>query len=298
MARPQKKGLDYFPFDVDFFSDKKIKRLRAKYGNDGVMVYIYLICEIYKSGYYIDYDEDLLLDISDELNISENSTMQILNYLFSRSLLILIESTLAIPVKVITAKSIQRRYQEAKKGAKRDIVVDPEFWVLKKEDTLDFIKVRQKNGFSDNNDSFSEKNDDKSEKNDIKESKRKESKLKESNTAVPDSVNQIFEMFNQICTSYQRITSYSDARKKAIKARLNSGYTLDDFQRLFEKSEESDFLKGKNNRNWTASFDWLIKDANMAKVLDGNYDNRSSKEEHSYDLDEYKSFVNNFNDHI
>ena len=26
MARPIKKGLDYFPFDVDFFSDRKIKR--------------------------------------------------------------------------------------------------------------------------------------------------------------------------------------------------------------------------------------------------------------------------------
>lgn len=44
---------------------------------------------------------------------------------------------------------------------------------------------------------------------------------------------------------------------------------------LFEKAEASDFLKGSNDRNWTATFDWLIKDANMAKVIDGNYDNRS-----------------------
>lgn len=36
-------------------------------------------------------------------------------------------------------------------------------------------------------------------------------------------------------------------------------------------AEESSFLNGKNNRNWSANFDWLIKDANMAKVLDGNY---------------------------
>lgn len=78
MARPRKKGLDYFPFDVDFFSDKKIKRLRARYGNDGITIYMYLLCEIYRSGYYIDYDEDLILDISDELNISENETKQII----------------------------------------------------------------------------------------------------------------------------------------------------------------------------------------------------------------------------
>ena len=42
-------------------------------------------------------------------------------------------------------------------------------------------------------------------------------------------------------------------------------------------AEQSDFLKGKNDRNWSATFDWLIKDSNMAKVLDGNYKNSVSK---------------------
>ena len=43
-------------------------------------------------------------------------------------------------------------------------------------------------------------------------------------------------------------------------------------------AEESDFLKGKNNRDWSADFDWLMKDANLAKVLDGNYrNNKTSK---------------------
>ena len=82
----------------------------------------------------------------------------------------------------------------------------------------------------------------------------------------------IGEMYNQICKSFPRCTSLSDARKKAIKARFASGYTIEDFQREFEKAEASSFLKGQNNRNWMASFDWLLKDSNMAKVLDGNYD--------------------------
>jgi len=64
-------------------------------------------------------------------------------------------------------------------------------------------------------------------------------------------------------------------RKKTIKARLNT-YSLDDFKNLFEKAEASDFLKGKNDRSWIATFDWLIKDANIAKVLDGNYDNKQT----------------------
>lgn len=85
----------------------------------------------------------------------------------------------------------------------------------------------------------------------------------------------IVGMYNDTCVSFPRVanTNLSDNRKKAIKARLNK-YSEADFQTLFTKAEASDFLKGANNRNWRATFDWLIKDTNMEKVLEGNYDNR------------------------
>lgn len=82
----------------------------------------------------------------------------------------------------------------------------------------------------------------------------------------------IRELYNSVCGSYPRLVKMSESRKKAINARINTGYTVDDFKTLFEKAEASDFLKGKNNRNWRATFDWLICDRNMAKVLEGNYD--------------------------
>lgn len=85
--------------------------------------------------------------------------------------------------------------------------------------------------------------------------------------------NGIKDAYNTICTSLPSVKSLSDARKKAIKARLNT-YTVDDICEAFRKAEASDFLKGKNDRNWQANFDWILKDANMAKILDGNYDNR------------------------
>ena len=47
-------------------------------------------------------------------------------------------------------------------------------------------------------------------------------------------------------------------------------YTLDDFRQVFEKAEASSFLKGIDG-GWKASFDWLIKEANMLKVLEGHY---------------------------
>lgn len=86
----------------------------------------------------------------------------------------------------------------------------------------------------------------------------------------------IVDLYNSICVSFPSVRSLSDARKKAIKARLNT-YTVDDFKQLFENAEASSFLKGDNNRKWSATFDWLIADSNMAKVLDGNYANKDMK---------------------
>lgn len=91
-------------------------------------------------------------------------------------------------------------------------------------------------------------------------------------TSTPAPYETIKNLYNTLCPSFPKCTALSDARKKAIKARLASGYTLEDFKTLFTKAEASSFLKGKSDRNWRATFDWLIKDSNMAKVLDGNYD--------------------------
>lgn len=82
----------------------------------------------------------------------------------------------------------------------------------------------------------------------------------------------IKDFYNQVCVSFPRCTTMSENRKKAIKARFTSGYTLEDFKKVFIKAEGSSFLKGRNDRNWTATFDWMIKDGNMAKILEGNYD--------------------------
>jgi len=86
-------------------------------------------------------------------------------------------------------------------------------------------------------------------------------------------------MYNATCTSLPKCKVLSNARKGAIRARMRVGYTPDDFQTLFTKAEASAFLRGANKRNWTADFDWLIADANMAKVLDGKYDSQSRQEQ-------------------
>ena len=170
MGRPRKTGIDYFPFDVDFFSDKKIKILKSRFGVDGITVYLYLLCEIYRNGYYIEYDDDYTYIIADDLGMSGEKVKQVLSYLLERSLL---TSILLLPVTVITSHGIQCRFQEAVKGraAKSGVEVDKQIWLLNEQETLPFIKYTQNSVFSENNGSFSEKNQSKSEIYAIKESK-------------------------------------------------------------------------------------------------------------------------------
>lgn len=97
------------------------------------------------------------------------------------------------------------------------------------------------------------------------------------NVNVNDSYinyQKIVDKYNETCVSFPQVRSLSEDRKKAIRARLRT-YSPDDLFQAFWKAEQSDFLKGANDRNWSANFDWIMKDRNIAKILDGNYDNRS-----------------------
>lgn len=84
---------------------------------------------------------------------------------------------------------------------------------------------------------------------------------------------EIVEAYHTLCPSFPRVQAISKDRKSAMSARLNQ-YSLEQFFDMFKMAEESDFLKGANKKNWRANFDWLMRDANFAKVLDGNYSNR------------------------
>lgn len=89
---------------------------------------------------------------------------------------------------------------------------------------------------------------------------------------------EIADLYNNTCVSFPRVVSVSENRKKAIKARLRT-YSIEDFKKAFEMAEHSDFLKGKNERNWTATFDWMLQDSNLVKILEGNYKNKPKKQQ-------------------
>lgn len=114
--------------------------------------------------------------------------------------------------------------------------------------------------------------------------------VQEKSAPFEDQIIAIRELYDSVCGSYPRPVNLSEARKEELRARLSDGYTVKDFRKLFELAEASDFLKGENDRGWSATFDWLIADANMAKVLNGNYENRTSAKDTKKPASRFSNF--------
>lgn len=78
-GRPTKQGIDYFPMDVGFFSDVKIRKISRACGSQSASILICLLCNIYKDeGYYIVWDEDLPFVIADIVGVSEGAVKEVL----------------------------------------------------------------------------------------------------------------------------------------------------------------------------------------------------------------------------
>ena len=138
MAAPRKSGLDYFPFDCDFFSDRKIKILKARYGADGITLYWYILCEIYKNGYYMIVDNDFYYIVADDLGMSDDKVRQVLTFLLERSLF---DNKLFQSDAVLTSTGIQRRYQEAVKvRASKNKIIVGKYWLLSESETKPYIQ--------------------------------------------------------------------------------------------------------------------------------------------------------------
>ena len=175
MGRLRKEGNEFFSFDVDFFSDRKIKILKARYGADGITLYIYLLCEIYKNGFYLKLDEDFEFIVSDDLNMNSDKVKQVLTFLLERSMF---DKQLFQSDAVLTSTGIQRRYQlMVKSRAVKNPITVERYWLLSEEETETFIKVNSFLNNSKNNEDNCKKNNLNSEKNDTKEKKGKEKNI-------------------------------------------------------------------------------------------------------------------------
>ena len=90
---------------------------------------------------------------------------------------------------------------------------------------------------------------------------------------IYDSCQEIVDLYHVCCPSLSKVRSLSDARKKHIKARLQS-HTVDEFREVFEKTEASDWCTGRSS-DWKADLDWIVRsEDHFLRILEGRYDNR------------------------
>lgn len=215
MARQKKQGIDYFSLDCDFFSDKKIKILKARYGADGITIYLYLLCEIYRNGYYIIVDDDFYYIMSDDLNMNCDKVKQVLTFLLERSMF---DKQLFQSDAVLTSAGIQRRFQLAvKTRAKKNPIEVERFWLLKKEETEPFIKVTLFNDNSEKKENNSKKNNDNSQEKSLKESKVNNKYIYYNNPELNDAFEKYILMRNQ-----QQRTPLMKEQIEALRQELSS----------------------------------------------------------------------------
>ena len=113
MARPQKKGLDYFPLDVNFYGDIKVRRLmRNNGGGKAAFVYVTLLCKIYESGYYMVWDDDMSFMLSDITGFEEGMIRETVKSCLKFGLL---DKDMYDQHHILTSRGIQNRYFEAVK---------------------------------------------------------------------------------------------------------------------------------------------------------------------------------------
>ena len=122
MARPLKQGLDYFPLDVNFLKDIKVRKIKRACGPATVEVLLCLLGNIYRdTGYYFGWDEDTMFLVADEVGAKEGLVEEIVNKAVQVGFF---DKDKFEKYKILTSKGIQSRYREAAKKRKEIVISD------------------------------------------------------------------------------------------------------------------------------------------------------------------------------
>lgn len=89
-------------------------------------------------------------------------------------------------------------------------------------------------------------------------------------------IDNIISTWNKLGLQQLQAINSNTKRHTMLKARI-SEYALETVLSAIESINESQFLKGQNNRGWIITFDWFVKPNNFLKVLEGNYIDKEDK---------------------
>lgn len=133
MARISKPGLDYFPLDVNFFQDRKVRRISNRHHSAGIAALTSLLCLIYKEkGYYVLWNQDTLFDIAQEVCCEETEMQAIIDDCLSVGLF---DSYIYKEYSILTSQAIQEQYHKIITDSRRKYKLPLErFWLIKEEE--------------------------------------------------------------------------------------------------------------------------------------------------------------------
>jgi hypothetical protein len=82
----------------------------------------------------------------------------------------------------------------------------------------------------------------------------------------------LVSVWNTTVKSLPQIKAWTKDRERRAKKSL-AELTGEEWKDICERVEASEFLSGRSGK-WTACcFDWVIKPANLTKIMEGTYDN-------------------------
>lgn len=88
-------------------------------------------------------------------------------------------------------------------------------------------------------------------------------------------VRRIVQTWNSLGLQQLRSVTSDSTRGGMLRARVNQ-YGVEGVLEAIERIRCSKFLNGQNSDGWVITFEWFVKPNNFIKVLEGNYDDRSS----------------------
>ncbi len=114
----------------------------------------------------------------------------------------------------------------------------------------------------------------------LKEEKRREAIIEKEEppqaALVPsNSLHPLAEIWNEHCGALPKVQVTLKQRLKKCES-IWKQCEKEKWVEIVKRMAASNFLTGKNDKGWIANFDFFIKPDTWAKVVEGNYDNRTT----------------------
>ena len=121
MARPTAKGVEYFPLNVNFINDLKVRKLLLSCGAEAIAVLIYLLSTIYKDeGYFVEIHEDEIDLIALDVNVTPEFVLEVIKKACEVRFF---DVNLYNNFNILTSKGIQERYLKITERRKNSVVI-------------------------------------------------------------------------------------------------------------------------------------------------------------------------------